>query len=77
MTTMEIDVDIDQTPRRPRGRPRSDTPNHRTDYIAALNRRNYYIASRGWWPTRRIDFPESLEQTLSRVADRAQVETAA
>ena len=69
-------VDDDQI-RRPRGRPRLLMPNRRSAYVAALNRRNHYVGTTGMWPSRRHEHPESLDETLQRVTDRAPVEIAA
>jgi hypothetical protein len=65
-------LDENQTPRR-RGRPRlmpNRIDNRRSAYLAALDKRNSYLNTRGWWPTRSIDFPESLTETLARVANK-------
>jgi hypothetical protein len=68
-------LDDDQTPRRPRGRPRLPTSNGRSEALAALARRNQFIAT-GMWPERRFDHPESLNETLARrVHDDKEIET--
>ncbi len=39
----------------------------RSEYHAALTKRNRHVNEAGMWPERGKDFPESLEETLRRV----------